>query len=466
MAEELAESDKEYLQNATAESSVVIEFPHHHAGFLAQHYEINEELGCGAFATVFAAIPLQGTSKTPVAIKEIKRDEQMSEKRVIREAKLLRECAACHQIITFRELVIEPIFFYIITEQAMGGDLLTALVDSYGGDPDYTTFDIAQVMKGLLDALVFLESKEIAHRDIKPENLVLRSQSSAIHSRNVVLVDFGLAARCKGGGRSLSGAVGSPDFAAPEILKDEQYSSKADMWSCGVLAFLLLSGTPPFQGNTEVELARRVRRGKFALKREDWFDASADSIAFVTSALVVEPAARPKASVLVQEHTGWLGTSNKSSLRDSARRLQYWWQRRKRQEDDRLEHVARGSGGGLQLPSALLRASPADSRLTDIFAESTTSAMSLTEKLTAAKPRSRRVAASSRVSAAAGVAPSPNVGRQQHSRPPAPPPPTESYRSYRASSQFDSRWCFMPACAPMRRTQTEARVQKVMAFDE
>ena len=244
--------------------------------------------------------------------------------------------------------------------------------------------------------------------DIKPENLLVRD-SDQFH---VVLCDFGFAAHCNG--KSLSGCVGSLAFAAPEVLcPDSYYDLKCDVWSVGVIAFLLLSGTQPFEGNTAVELERRVRRGKF--KTNELRNVSDAAQSFVRRSLSFEPSVRPSASILVKDQ--WLHTPIDGPALRSVRKLQYYLECRQR---ERGYDSHRNEGSSIKasanctddqrnsediIPEYNSEINPRfNSSLTDVFAESSIG-MSLTDRLAAVRTRSRRVAATSRVSAAAGVSP-------------------------------------------------------------
>lgn len=110
-------------------------------------------------------------------------------------------------------------------------------------------------MKQVLSSLVYLHSKNIAHRDIKPENIIFESNDAL----NVKLVDFGNS-RKMGANESMNGVYGTAYYVAPEVLSGE-YDYKCDIWSIGVILYMLLSGRPPFNGSSDIAVLEAVKAG-------------------------------------------------------------------------------------------------------------------------------------------------------------------------------------------------------------
>lgn len=110
----------------------------------------------------------------------------------------------------------------------------------------------------------------IVHRDIKPENLLIDSKDS----KDIVvkLVDFGTSTRLDPNTK-LSQKLGTPYYIAPEVIK-MKYDEKCDIWSCGVIMYILLSGYPPFNGSTDEDIMKKVLKGKFSFDSEEWKDIS------------------------------------------------------------------------------------------------------------------------------------------------------------------------------------------------
>ena len=109
--------------------------------------------------------------------------------------------------------------------------------------------DAAVIIKQLLSAVNYMHQHNITHRDLKPENIVFSDDNfSKIEQATIKIIDFGMAEVTKPG-EYLSAIVGSPYYVAPEVLT-KKYNYKCDVWSCGVILYVLLCGFPPFRGKS------------------------------------------------------------------------------------------------------------------------------------------------------------------------------------------------------------------------
>ncbi|EEB06637.1 CAMK/CAMKL/CHK1 protein kinase Chk1 [Schizosaccharomyces japonicus yFS275] len=204
-------------------------------------YQIGRELGEGAFASVRACFDdkarvfaVKLVNKNYVAQKM---NMSVWTRRITSEIQLHKICNNHKNIIHFYASGDSPTWRWIVLEYAQGGDLFDKIEPDVGVDEDVAQFYFAQLM----DGIKFMHSKGVAHRDLKPENLLLDFNG------NLKISDFGFAAlfSYKGKTRLLNSAVGSPPYAAPEILG--QYDgAKVDVWSCGIILFALLLGTTPW----------------------------------------------------------------------------------------------------------------------------------------------------------------------------------------------------------------------------
>ena len=131
--------------------------------------------------------------------------------------------------------------FYFVQEYLAGGGLFESLINNVG----FTENASALIIRQILSAVAYLHSKNIAHRDIKPENIMFESNDSL----NVKLLDFGNS-RKMGKNTAMQGVYGTAYYVAPEVLSGT-YNEGCDIWSIGVILYLLLSGSPPFDGNDD-----------------------------------------------------------------------------------------------------------------------------------------------------------------------------------------------------------------------
>lgn len=149
----------------------------------------------------------------------------------------------------------------------------------------------------IVDAILYCHSKGICHRDIKPENLLLASRDLGISS--VRIADFGLA-RLIDDNSLASTTCGTPGYVAPEVLKQEPYGMACDYWSIGVVAFILLSGTPPFYEEDNFALFEKIKRCEYDFDVETWDNVSPEAKDFVSRILIPDPNARMNCEEMMQ----------------------------------------------------------------------------------------------------------------------------------------------------------------------
>ena len=178
------------------------------------------------------------------------------------------------------------------------------------------TRQASQLLRQLLSALAYCHALGVVHRDLKPENVLFADADHAGGTGALKLIDFGYAALHRPGER-LRGLSGTPDYVAPEVLSwydgsDEhpvdapryEYDASCDMWSVGVILYILLCGFPPFYAEGEAELIARVKEGGFEFTSPYWDGISADAKDLISQCLSVAPEARPTPTEALQ-HT-WM----------------------------------------------------------------------------------------------------------------------------------------------------------------
>lgn len=168
---------------------------------------------------------------------------------------------------------------FIITELGRGGDLFHLLTThpKHGVTEAYAAKTVAQ----MLSSVAFLHSRNICHRDLKLENWVLESGKDVWSP--LKLIDFGLSTHFIPGKR-LSRVVGSSYYVAPEVLK-KSYTEACDLWSLGVIVYMLLSGAPPFYGRTDEAIKASIVNGEYTFPHELFRDVSDSAMAFVSTLL-------------------------------------------------------------------------------------------------------------------------------------------------------------------------------------
>lgn len=172
---------------------------------------------------------------------------------------------------------------FIIMELCCGGDLYTR-------DP-YTEEEAARIVHAILSAISYMHSRKIAHRDLKYENVLFVSKEP---SASVKLIDFGLSKAYGSSSDDLTEGVGTIYSMAPEVLTGK-YTQQADMWSVGVIAFMLLSSQMPFYGRKRQHIVELILKGQYEFRGRRWKRVSPQAKQFVEELLVLDPKERATA---------------------------------------------------------------------------------------------------------------------------------------------------------------------------
>ena len=170
---------------------------------------------------------------------------------------------------------------YIISELLSGGELLDKINEAGSLNEDVSSF----LMKQIFSAVDFCHQKGIIHRDLKPENILIESEEEANKEFfTVKIIDFGTSGKLKSG-EMFKLNVGTPLYISPEVLKNN-YNEKCDMWSCGVIMYMMLSGQPPFKGDNDEEIYQSIKEGKYNFDDEKWDEISGDAKDLIKNLLI------------------------------------------------------------------------------------------------------------------------------------------------------------------------------------
>lgn len=196
------------------------------------------------------------------------------------EVNVLRELRGHDNVIRLYDVFCVDNELFIITELGRGGDLFHLLTThpKHGVTEAYA----AKTVSEMLSAVAFLHSRSICHRDLKLENWVLESGKDVWSP--LKLIDFGLSTHYRSGER-LTRVVGSSYYVAPEVLK-KSYTEACDLWSLGVIVYMLLSGAPPFYGKNDEAIKASIVQGEYTFPHELFRDVSEDAMAFVSTLLM------------------------------------------------------------------------------------------------------------------------------------------------------------------------------------
>ncbi|TMW60911.1 hypothetical protein Poli38472_000953 [Pythium oligandrum] len=261
-------------------------------GKVTEYYTLGRVIGSGSYSVVREGVDKK--SKTKYAIKCIKRAELTVEddEAILTEVSILK--AMDHpNIMTLREFFAEPEHYYLVTEFVSGGELFDRIVEK----TFYSEKEARDLVRILLDAIKYCHDKDVVHRDLKPENLLL---TSATDDASIKLADFGFAKKVTVDDAGLATTCGTPGYVAPEILEGASYGKPVDIWSIGVITYILLAGYPPFHDDSQPILFRKIRKGKYQFDSPYWDNVSTDAKEFIGRMLVVNPAERATAAELMQ----------------------------------------------------------------------------------------------------------------------------------------------------------------------
>lgn len=269
-----------FLTEATAPVKVTVRTDN-----VADHYNVEPRpFARGKFATVRRCVHRE--SGRDFAAKYIRKRRRASDVRheIVHEALVLKMAEPCPRVVDVREVFETHSELILILELAAGGELQHVL-DSEECLPEK---DVVRLMRQILEAVQFLHERNIAHLDIKPQNLLL---TSSFPQGDILLCDFGIS-RVIGKGTEIREIVGTPDYVAPEILQYEPISLATDIWSLGVLTYVLLSGHSPFGGDTKQETFCNITNGNLDFPEDLFGDVSNSAKDFIGRLIVRDASKR------------------------------------------------------------------------------------------------------------------------------------------------------------------------------
>uniref|UniRef100_A0A0K0ES48 Protein kinase domain-containing protein n=1 Tax=Strongyloides stercoralis TaxID=6248 RepID=A0A0K0ES48_STRER len=242
-------------------------------------YDFKDVLGTGAFSKVFLAeCKLQPGYL--VAIKCIdKKALKGKEESLDNEIRVLRKLKHPN-IVQLLDTFDEKQYVYLVMELVTGGELFDRIV----AKGSYTEKDASDLIRQVLQAVAFMHENGVVHRDLKPENLLYYNHDE---DSKIMISDFGLSKTEESG--VMATACGTPGYVAPEVLQQKPYGKAVDVWSIGVIAYILLCGYPPFYDENDANLFAQIIRGEYEFDSPFWDDISDSAKDFISHLMCCDP---------------------------------------------------------------------------------------------------------------------------------------------------------------------------------
>jgi len=203
-----------------------------------------------------------------------------------KEVDLMERVKGHRNIVTLYDCYEDSSTLYLVLELVSGGELFDKIQEV----EFYSEKDGSKILEALLRALHCCHENSVIHRDLKPEN-VLCGTKKFEDLTDIKLTDFGLAGYCEEN-KKIRGSCGTVDYSAPEIINDVEYDHSIDMWSFGVLTYIVLGGYAPFQDTNQSKLKNLIKIGEFEFHSPEWDEVSEIGKDFIRKLIVVDPSKR------------------------------------------------------------------------------------------------------------------------------------------------------------------------------
>ncbi|XP_043813638.1 calcium-dependent protein kinase 7 isoform X2 [Manihot esculenta] len=269
---------------------------------ISAHYDLGCELGRGEFGVTYLCTDISNGEK--YACKSISKQKlrtAVDVEDVRREVEIMKHLPPHPNIVSLKSTYEDDSAVHIVMELCEGGELFDRIV----ARGHYTERAAAAVMKTIVEVVQMCHKHGVVHRDLKPENFLFANKKETAPLKSI---DFGLSVFFKPG-EKFNEIVGSPYYMAPEVLR-RNYGPEVDVWSAGVILYILLCGVPPFWAETEQGVAQAIIRSVIDFKRDPWPKVSDNAKDLVKKMLNPDPKLRLTAQQVL-EHP-WIQNAKKA----------------------------------------------------------------------------------------------------------------------------------------------------------
>lgn len=258
-------------------------FVQHSTAAFSDRYKGQRVLGKGSFGEVILCKDKITGQEYAVKVISKRQVKQKTDKELLlKEVELLKKLDHPN-IMKLYEFFEDKGYFYLVTEVYTGGELFDEIINR----KRFSEADAARIVRQVLSGINYMHRNKIVHRDLKPENLLLENKKK---DANIRIIDFGLSTHFEPQ-KKMKDKIGTAYYIAPEVLHGT-YDEKCDVWSTGVILYILLSGCPPFNGANEFEILKKVEKGKFTFDLPQWRKVSEPAKDLIRKMLAYVPSMR------------------------------------------------------------------------------------------------------------------------------------------------------------------------------
>lgn len=263
-------------------------------------FEFHDELGRGQFGTTFLVTEkATGRKCACKAISKRQLQNAVDIEEVRNEVRILHHLSGDNRVVELVGAYEGNKHVYIVMELLAGGELFDRIVEK----GKYSEKDASETLRTIVETVQYCHELSVMHRDLKPENFVLKTKD---RDSPVCAIDFGLSTFFRDN-QVFGDLVGSPYYVAPEVLR-RRYGREADIWSCGVILYILLSGVPPFWAQTEQGIFDAILQSSLDLDSDPWPKISSEAKELISGMLQSDPSKRMTAAQVLKHP--WVADPN------------------------------------------------------------------------------------------------------------------------------------------------------------
>ncbi|XP_004071344.1 serine/threonine-protein kinase 17A [Oryzias latipes] len=278
--------------------------------FSANYELVGKELGRGKFAVVKKCTEKATGKQYAAKFLRKRRKGEDCRMDIMNEIAVLESAKANPYVVALHEVYETTSEIILVLECAAGGEIFNQCVAD--NDEAFTEKDVIRLAKQILTGVAFLHRNNVVHLDLKPQNILL---TCAKPLGDIRIVDFGLSRRMDNV-REVREILGTPEYVAPEVLSYEPISTATDMWSIGVLTYVMLTGESPFLGDEKQQTFLNISQVNVDYSQDTFEGISSLAVDFIKSLLVKNPRKRATAEECLRHP--WLNSHQHLHMRPAS----------------------------------------------------------------------------------------------------------------------------------------------------